>query len=303
MSGDNARMTFARSDDQVRQHPVELWWGGGARHLVLDVQHQTYYDAAHDSMGDAAKRPVPTIEALSFRVSSVSTANVTVDLQTDPTTIEMFGLQCARITLKVSYQLRIALGEAPIRATVSTVAQFYVTEELAVPRLAFGHGAISLSTSFEEPDRAIAARLAPLRGVAVKKVVEVTRQFEGSTPFTETLTESLQGFRPELAPDSAFELPSGFRYQERSLAPPRKTKNVPPAYPTDAQRARIQGVVLIEAMIGPDGKVQDARVIRSIPELDQAAIHAVRKWRYTPAVLDGQAVPVVMTVTVSFSLQ
>ena len=81
-----------------------------------------------------------------------------------------------------------------------------------------------------------------------------------------------------------------------------KTKHVKPVYPPIAQSARVQGVVIIEATIGPNGKVQDARVLRSIPLLDQAALDAVRQWEFTPTLLNGVPVPVIMTVTVQFTL-
>jgi protein TonB len=70
-----------------------------------------------------------------------------------------------------------------------------------------------------------------------------------------------------------------------------------------AQSARVQGVVMLEATIGVEGRVQDVRVLRSIPLLDQAAIDAVKQWQYTPTTLNGVPVPVVMTVTVTFALQ
>ena len=84
------------------------------------------------------------------------------------------------------------------------------------------------------------------------------------------------------------------------IAPPKKTKNVAPVYPPDALAARVAGVVIIEAVIGEDGKVRDARVLRSIPMLDAAATEAVRQWEFTPTLLNGVAVPVVMTATVNF---
>ena len=87
-----------------------------------------------------------------------------------------------------------------------------------------------------------------------------------------------------------------------SIKPPVKTKDVRPQYPPIAQSARVQGVVIIEATIGPGGKVQDARVLRSIPLLDQAALDAVRQWEFTPTLLNGVPVPVIMTVTVQFTL-
>jgi TonB family protein len=83
---------------------------------------------------------------------------------------------------------------------------------------------------------------------------------------------------------------------------PRRIQDVKPVYPEIAQQAGIQGIVIIEAIIGTDGAVESARVLRPVPLLDQAALDAVTQWRYTPTVLNGQAVPVVMTVTVTFNL-
>jgi protein TonB len=66
--------------------------------------------------------------------------------------------------------------------------------------------------------------------------------------------------------------------------------------------AHVQGVVIIEATIGSDGRVQNARVLRSIPLLDEAALDAVKQWRYEPTLQNGVPVPVIMTVTVQFTL-
>jgi protein TonB len=84
---------------------------------------------------------------------------------------------------------------------------------------------------------------------------------------------------------------------------PRKTRNVLPVYPQIAQAARVSGTVVIEATIGIDGTVTDARIVRSVPLLDQAALDAVRQWQFTPTLLNGVAVPVVMNVMVRFTLQ
>jgi protein TonB len=86
------------------------------------------------------------------------------------------------------------------------------------------------------------------------------------------------------------------------IKPPTKIRNVQPIYPQIAQSARVQGIVVIEATIDPSGKVTEARVLRSIPLLDQAALDAVRKWEYEPTMLNGVAVPLIMTVTVNFTL-
>ncbi|MGE5357978.1 MAG: energy transducer TonB, partial [Bacteroidales bacterium] len=61
--------------------------------------------------------------------------------------------------------------------------------------------------------------------------------------------------------------------------------------------------VVLKAVVGADGKIVDATILRSIPLLDQAALDAVRQWEYTPTLINGVAVPVVMTVTVNFTLK
>lgn len=81
---------------------------------------------------------------------------------------------------------------------------------------------------------------------------------------------------------------------------PMKTKNVLPVYPAVAKSARVGGTVLVEATIGPDGKVADARVVKSVPLLDQAALDAVTQWEYAPTRVRGVAVPVIITVAINF---
>ena len=83
---------------------------------------------------------------------------------------------------------------------------------------------------------------------------------------------------------------------------PTKVSTVAPVYPPLARSARVSGVVILEVVIAEDGRVRDARILRSIPLLDQSALDAVGQWRFTPTLLNGQPVPVVMTVTVSFTL-
>jgi len=83
---------------------------------------------------------------------------------------------------------------------------------------------------------------------------------------------------------------------------PKKLKNVPPVYPDIARAARVQGVVILECTISPQGKVTDVKVLRGIPLLDAAAQDAVKQWVYTPTLLNGVPVPVIMTVTVNFKL-
>jgi TonB family protein len=88
-----------------------------------------------------------------------------------------------------------------------------------------------------------------------------------------------------------------------NIGPPTKIRDVRPEYPAQAQAAGVQGVIILEATIDQSGAVRSARVLRSIPLLDQAAVDAVQQWRFTPTLLNGEAVPVIMTVTVNFTLQ
>jgi protein TonB len=100
---------------------------------------------------------------------------------------------------------------------------------------------------------------------------------------------------PSPVPQTPIHLHSG-------IEPPRKIVDVTPMYPSLAQISRTQGLVILEATIDVRGNVTDVRVQRSIPLLDQAAVDAVKQWRYTPALLNGVPVPVIMSVTVRFAL-
>jgi protein TonB len=101
---------------------------------------------------------------------------------------------------------------------------------------------------------------------------------------------------PEPAPHQPIHLHSG-------IQAPRKIVDVKPIYPALAQTARKEGVVILETIIDARGEVEAVRVLRGYDLLNQAAIDAVSQWRFTPALLNGQPVPVVMTVTVNFALK
>lgn len=87
------------------------------------------------------------------------------------------------------------------------------------------------------------------------------------------------------------------------LTPPRKLRHVDPIYPELARRAAVEGTVRLECVIGPEGRVVDIRVLEGHPLLAKAARDAVQQWMYTPTLLNGQAVSVVLTVTVQFRLK
>jgi TonB family protein len=85
------------------------------------------------------------------------------------------------------------------------------------------------------------------------------------------------------------------------IIPSRKTKDAEPVYPADALAAGIRGTVIVEITVGATGKVSRARVLRSIPLLDQAAIDCVMKWEYTPTLINEVPQPVTVTATVTFT--
>jgi protein TonB len=78
--------------------------------------------------------------------------------------------------------------------------------------------------------------------------------------------------------------------------------DVPPKYPPEAGRARIEGTVVLMAVIGKDGSVQDMRVESGLPILAQAAMDAVKQWRYKPYLLNGEPVEVDSRITINFTL-
>lgn len=86
------------------------------------------------------------------------------------------------------------------------------------------------------------------------------------------------------------------------LAPTRVTY-VTPVYPAIARQIKREGTVILEAVIDETGAVRNVTVLRSVPQLDRAAIDAVSQWRYTPTRLNGVPVAIIMTVTVTFSLR
>ena len=77
----------------------------------------------------------------------------------------------------------------------------------------------------------------------------------------------------------------------------------PATYPPEAVAASVQGVVIVELEIGMDGRVADARIVRSVPLLDEAATAAVRQWEFAPAIAHGVPAPDTQTIAMEFALR
>ena len=90
------------------------------------------------------------------------------------------------------------------------------------------------------------------------------------------------------------------------VLPPRIRRQVDPQYTADAMRAKIQGIVLLAAVVQRDGRVTDIRVIRSLDQsfgLDMKAIEAARKWEFYPGTRFGEPVPVLVNLELTFNLR
>ena len=120
------------------------------------------------------------------------------------------------------------------------------------------------------------------------------------------LEHGIPGFEP-IGPAEAFPPPTPSPqlpvHLHKGIEAPKKIADVTPTYPSIAQAAHVKGMVILEAVIDVHGNVTSVQVLRSVPLLDRAAVDAVRQWRYTPARLNGQPVPVVVTITINFSMQ
>jgi protein TonB len=107
--------------------------------------------------------------------------------------------------------------------------------------------------------------------------------------------------QPPPAPEPA--KPSGPVRVAELPEQPHKVIDVRPIYPDLARAAHVEGTVILEAVLDTTGHVTQLRVLRSVPLLDQAALDAVRQWRYSPSIYYGKPVSVLMTITVRFTLQ
>ena len=188
----------------------------------------------------------------------------------------------------------------PHRPTVFDASQFMPIDiQMPQPRVA-------AQARTSDTVSANAAPLVPPAGVSP----ETGREDEVSSPPVGALPGAEGGPPPDITgvgiptatpppppePTAPMRLHSGMKA-------PVKTTDAAPVYPMIARQAHLQGVVILEAVLDAQGRVESVRVLRSIPQLDRAAVDAVQQWRFTPALLNGQAVPVVMTVTVNFTLQ
>ena len=122
----------------------------------------------------------------------------------------------------------------------------------------------------------------------------------GSAPYLGTVVDN--GVRV-LTPPAVPRAGTPVRVSRSGPRADQRSSTFGPHIPRPPDRRRIQGTVILEAILDRDGRIDRLKVVRSVPLLDAAALEAVRRWRYTPTVLNGQPVAVLMTITIHFTLQ
>jgi protein TonB len=133
-------------------------------------------------------------------------------------------------------------------------------------------------------------------GVAARNAANLSPQFTSSV----NLRIEPSGTPAETSYPSRYPAPAAPVRVGSVIKTPVKVEDAAPVLPEAARQAGVRGVVVVEVTVGADGRVTDAKVLRSIPMLDRAALDAVRQWRYEPTLLNGAAVPVIITATVEF---
>ncbi len=203
--------------------------------------------------------------------------------------------------------LRVTLDHAgvPVEVRFLALSSRYETRNVHVAGQRPASIAVSTLTPPEGGSRE-ADGVAALHAIdaMVHAAVRAVSQWRYDAPSQAPIAfDTTVGFGPDGTAGSPAGWADGALRVGGNVAPPRKVVDARPIYPPDARAAGISGIVIAEIRIASNGRVEAARIVRSIPELDQAALDAIHQWEFTPVLMNGQAVPVLMTVTVQFSLQ
>jgi TonB family protein len=149
----------------------------------------------------------------------------------------------------------------------------------------------------------------------IRAAMDAVQQFRYEAPGRTTVANAVIEIRPpgeasrtvmtftQKIANAAHTYPPNALRVDGVVKAPRKTYHVNPVYPAPAQEAGVEGIVVLETLIDEAGAVAQARVLRGVPLLDQAALDAVKEWKFQPTLMNGVPVPVIMTLTVSFVLE
>jgi protein TonB len=159
------------------------------------------------------------------------------------------------------------------------------------------------------PAQTMASSMTPLPGI-IEGLPATRTESQGSGTLggagTGRGTGSGEGEGPGLGPGTGGGTGGGVYRLGSGVEPPRVIREVRPNYTADAMRAKVQGVVELEAIVLSDGSVGQVEVTRSLDRtfgLDQKAIEAVRQWRFAPGTRLGQPVAVLVTIELTFTLR
>ncbi len=158
------------------------------------------------------------------------------------------------------------------------------------------------------PAKSMAAAEQPLPGAITREVVPTMSQGsgEGGGAGTGKGTGSGSGTGSGLGDGTGGGTGGGAYRPGSGVSIPRVLQEVKPNYTADAMRAKVQGSVWLECIVMPDGTVGNIRVTRSLDSvfgLDQEAIKAARQWKFVPGMKEGQPVPVLITIELTFTLR
>lgn len=184
----------------------------------------------------------------------------------------------------------ISMLEAPAPPPVTAASRTAVSSGKQASE--FNHNVLQLPREIPK-SVAMVHDEAPPKGSAVGIMGDVL----GSVPDEPSLGDILRSAAPNLPKAAVQKLRVSSGVAQGLLI-----REVKPEYPPLAQQARIQGIVILQALIGKDGAVQNLRVISGHPMLIQAAIEAVKQWRYKPYYLNGEPVEVETYINVNFKL-
>ena len=222
VSGENARRELDAQSNGPLGGFVEIWKRGGRDRLMLDPVSRTYFDViARRAKGNVSGATMPILTAdKPFRVESAGA----VKIETTPSrrTQQVGDYECWPLRVDFSYTLTLSLegAAATFPARVEAVEEICVIDWANPPPLPFGH-AMALTSTHPEVDRVLAARLAELKGIAVARVVKVTRRIEGGEQTSATSALMLADIREVPVSSTRFSVPDGYRLID-AIAPPSR---------------------------------------------------------------------------------
>jgi periplasmic protein TonB len=269
-----------RTDSRLPALPTDEEKRSSASSSLQRVEAGDIFRESLIASGKSRRRnPLATVGALGFQLALLLAVIVIPLFHTDPLP--------KRETLRMLYlQPPPAAGGNPTRLQAPKRASTYTPTSTGVTA--------PVHKTQEAPPPPAGATVGVLEGVPGGVVggvsSGVSSEMLNSAPSVPVLAKS-----PVPMPAKRMRIAS--RVAEANLI-----HDVVPQYPPEAGRARIEGSVVLMAVIGKDGSVQDVRIESGSPILAQAAIDAVRQWRYKPYMIDGEPVEVDSRITINFNL-